>query len=229
MSNATINVSGGGSVDSIELTIEDFHPTEGDCILAAQTQRSRLLRRTESGVDYAGRQFAGYNKTRPFYYYPNGPVGKERSKVELTRSKAGVKRFARKVGRTKGAVTRSGLGLRFDSYDSFKRTYLGREGVDLRGPRAPHMLQRMICRAGGLESGERNIETTSTAPGSEFAIGIYDNEASARAAGINSESRPKGMPRRQFLGSTEEDNRYLTDLIAGRARVRAIKKLSGKS
>src|ERR1700733_4926088 len=129
MGEATINVTGGGSVDAIELTIEDFEPTEGDCILGAQVQRSRLLRRTERGVDYAGHPFAEYNKKRVFYFYPNGPVGKTRSKTEHSSAKAGVKRFANKLGRTKSAITRSGLGIRFDSYDSFKRTYLGRDNV----------------------------------------------------------------------------------------------------
>lgn len=226
MSDVTINVTGGGP--PIELTIEDFEPTEGDCILGAQVQRSRLLRRTERGVDYAGRQFADYNKTRVFYYYPNGPVGKSRSKTERTSAKAGVRRFANKLGRTKSAITRSGLGIRFDSYDSFKRTYLGRDNVDLRGARAPHMLQRMVCRAGGIESGENDVETSSTSAANEFSIGIYDSDAAKRAAGINGEDRPKGMPRRQFLGSTEEDNRYLSDLIAGRARARAAKKLASQ-
>lgn len=230
MSEVTLNVTGGGDPDRIILTIEDFEPTEGDCLLAAQVQRSRLLRRTENGVDFAGRPFAGYNKTRVFYYYPNGAVGKERSKVELTRAKAGVRRFANKVGRTKGAITRSRLGIRFNSYDDYKHTYLGRSNVDLRGPRAPHMLQQLVCRAGGVELGvddnsSSGIDSNDT-PQNEFTLGIY-GDASSRAAGINSERRPPGMPRRQFLGSTEEDNRYLSDLIAGRARARVAKRLGG--
>jgi hypothetical protein len=228
MSGVTINTTGGGG-PPIELTIEDFAPTQGDCILAAQVQRSRLLRRTENGTDYTGAPLAPYNRSRVFYYYPNGPVGKDRSSTQLTSAKAAVRRFANKVGRTKGAITRSKLGIRFNSYDDFKHTYLGRDNVDLRGPRAPHMLQELVCRAGGIEVGgtDRLSADSNETPANEFTIGIY-GEASDRAAGINSESRPRGMPRRQFLGSTEEDNRYLTELIAGRARQRAERRLAGR-
>lgn len=227
MSEVRINTAGGG--DPIILSIEDFEPTEGDCILGAQVQRSRLLRRTENGTDYSGAPFAAYNKSRVFYYYPNGAVGKQRSSTELSSAKAGVRRFANKVGRTKGAITRSKLGIRFNSYDDFKHTYLGRDQVDLRGPRAPHMLQELVCRAGGTEvAGDQSVSADANeTPQNEFTIGIY-GEASDRASGINSESRPPGMPRRQFLGSTEEDNRYLTELIAGRARARAERRLAGR-
>ncbi len=229
MSGVTINTTGGGDVDHIVLSIEDFEPTEGDCILAAQVQRSRLLRRTDNGTDFSGAPFAPYNRTRVFYYYPNGAVGKQRSATQLTSAKSAVRRFANKVGRTKGAITRSKLGIRFNSYDDFKHTYLGRDQVDLRGPRAPHMLQEIVCRAGGTEvAGTESLAASADeSPQNEFTIGIY-GEASDRAAGINSESRPRGMPRRQFLGSTEEDNRYLTELISGRARERAQKRLGSR-
>lgn len=228
MSDVSITVSGGGDPTSVELTIEDFEPTQGDCIAAAQLVRSFILRNTEQGKDYEGRAFAGYNKTRPFYFYPNGPVGKKRSHSELRVAKAGVRRFAKRVGRTKAAVTDSGLGIRFNSYDDFKRTYLGRSYVDLRGHRAGHMLQQLVCRAGGIElTGNERDPGESEVPEHEFTIGIY-GDAGERAEGINSTRRPKGMPRREFLNTTPDTNAYLERTLTGRATRRAQRILDGR-
>lgn len=219
--------SSSGNIQSVELEVEDFQPTVGDCLYAAQIQRSRLLRRTEAGTDFRGAPFAPYSTKGPFYFYPNGAAGKTRTPKETKNAKAGVRRFANKVGRSKLAITRSGLGIRFESYADFKQTYLGRENVDLRGPRAPHMLQEIVCRAGSLESTGGDLsQQTDESPGDSFTIGIY-GEAALRASGINSEDRPKGMPRRQFIGSSDEDNRYLSTVLAARARDRAQKKLRG--
>lgn len=222
MSKATLTVAGGGSVDSIELDEVDFFPTEGDLLMAAQVKRSKILALTEAGLDIYGVPFENYNDSRPYYYYPSGPVAKERSGNELKNSKAGVKRFARKVGRTKGAVTGSGLGLRFDSYRAFKETYLGRENVDLRGPRAPHMLQEIVVKAdgvpGSLEYDNIGIDER-TNPASNFTIGIYGT-AAARANGNNE--------RRQFFGSTAEDNARLLAVIVNRAAQRLRKRLRGQ-
>jgi len=227
MSSVTAKLQGGGSLESVELKIEDGIPTRGDCLYAAQIQRSVILARTELGVDVDGRPFAPYNKTRPFYYYPTGHPGGARSEQQLKKDKAAVKRFASKIGRRKAAITRSGLGIRFDSYDSFKGTYLGRSNVDLRGPKAPHMLQGLICKAGGVETTERDQRIgleDMLEPGSEFVLGFYGSEAE-RAAGHNSDDRPKGMPQRRFLGSTAADEHRLEQIIANRVIDRARKRL----
>lgn len=222
MSNATITVAGGGSIDSIELTEIDFFPTEGDLLLAGQTERSRILARTEAGVDVDGSPFAPYNNSRPYYFYPSGPVGKERAGNQLRNAKSGVKRFAKKVGRTKSAVTGSGLGLRFDSYRAFKETYLERQNVDLRGPRAPHMLQEMLIKAGGAVGGfedQRIGIDDRTSPATNFTLGIYGS-AAARAIGNNQH--------RHFFGSNAEDHARLVSLIVNRAAERVRKKMRGR-
>lgn len=177
---------------------------------ALQHQRSRILQRTSAGVDFELRPFAPYNRTRPYYYYPNGRVGRNRSKDQLKRDQAAVRRFANKVGRTKGAITRSRLGLKFPSYAAFKLTYLGRGNVDLYGPRAPHMLQAMQIRS---ENGR------------EGTLGIYGHEA-LRANGIGGDIRPKGMPRRQFFAASESDEAAMAESIRQRIQ-RRIDKLVG--
>lgn len=194
---------------SLNVRIEDFLPKSEDILLALKQQQSRILQRTAAGLDVNNRPFAPYNSTRPFYYYPNGPVGKQRSKEQLKRDKAGVTRFANKVGRTKGAITRSRLGLKFPSYAAFKLTYLGRAGVDLYGPRAPHMLQAMTIRSDNDTEG---------------ALGIYGNEA-IRANGISGEVRPKGMPRREFFAASEADQKGMAETIR-RAIQRRVDRLS---
>lgn len=226
MSSATIKLQGGGSLESIELKIEDGIPTRGDLLYAAQLQRSVILARTEHGLDYQGRPFAPYNTSRPFYFYPNGSSGRKRSEQESKRDRASVKRFARKLGRTKHAITRSGFGIRFESYDSFKRTYLGRSNVDLRGAKAPHMLQALVCRSGGQEIGERDERIgldDFTEPAEEFTLGIYGSEGE-RASGINSDDRPKGMPKREFLNSSQQDNDRLVNIVTRRIADRVMKR-----
>lgn len=230
MSDASIRLAGGGPVEILELELHDVLPTEGDLLAAGQHKRSRILRLTDRGDDVDGRPFAAYNSTRPYYFYPAGPGSLKRNDAELKRNKAAVKRFARKVGRTKAAVTRSGLGIRFPSYDAFKHTYLGRSNVDLRGPRAPHMLQALVVRAGSIEQAgeDRQVGLNDhPATATDFSVGIYGQEA-IRANGLNSEDRPKGMPQRRFIGSSERDTFELSNLIVRRVARRMKDKISGR-
>jgi hypothetical protein len=96
-----IRITRTGNLDQLaRLDVKDILPTEGDLLYGLQRQKSRILSRTERGVDANGRPFAPYSTRRPYYYYPNGPVGRARTKDRLKRDQAGVKRFASKVGRT---------------------------------------------------------------------------------------------------------------------------------
>ncbi len=226
MSSATIKVQGGGTLESIEITVEDGLPTNGDLLYAAQIQRSTILARTEHGVDVNGRSFAPYNTTRPFYFYPTGTPGRKRSTEQAKKDRSAVKRFARKLGRTKAAITGSGFGIRFESYADYKGTYLGRPNVDLRGAKAPHMLQQIVCKAGSAEIGEQDQRIgleDMPEPGTEFVLGIY-GDAAERASGINSDDRPKGMPKREFFGSSQVDNERLTNIITRRIADRVMKR-----
>jgi hypothetical protein len=212
MSSARLRVRGAGSVDSVMLDVKKFEITEGDLLMACLLTKSHILANTSIGRDYNDGSFAPYNDSRPFYYYPAGPVGRERSSAQLKKDKAAVKRFGRSVGRavsgTTSAVSRSGLGIKFQSYQAFKGTYLGRGGVDLMGPRAPHMLQAIAIQAGGLEvpAGQNRRANMSPDEGASpcrtARLGIYGNE-SIRASGINSDDRPKGMPLRRFFAVSD--------------------------
>lgn len=203
--------------------------TEGDLLVLLQEQRSRILERTARGVDYQNIPFASYNDERPFYWYPAGPVGRNRSESQLKRDKAAVTRAGRSLGmsfRTKEQrdqnLSRSGLGLKFRSYRAFKFEYLGRSTVDLYGPRAPHMMQSMVIKAGSLT--EQSIEYAAQAnvdldqnptPATEGTLGIY-GEAGDRASGINSDDRPKGMPLRRFFAVSTDDEQAMAETTANR-------------
>jgi hypothetical protein len=222
MSEVTVKVSGGGKLQTVELNPQAALITEGDMLYALQRQRAKILRNTEAGLDVEGKAFAPYSTKRPYYWYPAGKVGKKRDEAEMKREKSNVGRAAKKLGGTK---SRSGLGVRFESYDAFKRKGLGRSNVDLRGPRAPHMLQEIVTKTGGVALAA-NQQTAAglydnLAPVKSGTIGIY-GDAAKRASGHNSEAgRPKGLPRRWFLGASAEDEKRFAGDIEKRAGERA--------
>ena len=222
------SVSGAGYQQDIQLG-NALDITEGDFLVLLQEQRSRILERTQRGVDYNNAPFAPYNDTRRYYWYPAGPVGKQRSAHQLKRDKAAVTRAGRSLGmqfRTKADkeqnLTRSGLGLKFQSYRAFKFEYMGRSTVDLYGPRAPHMLQSMMIKAGSMtDEGATFLEssgqdpTAVSSPVSEATLGIY-GDAGTRATGHNSDDRPKGMPLRRFFAVSDEDQRKMVSTLEAR-------------
>jgi hypothetical protein len=175
-------------------------PSEADLLYAIERQKSRILQRTERGVDVEERPFAPYSTKGPYYYYPNGPVGKSRSSSELKRHRSAVKRTGGKGGHS--SVTRSGLGLRFESYAAFKYDYLGRTNVDLTGPRAPHMLQAIVTEA---ESGLKG------------SMGIY-GDPGKRAAGHNEGFGH--LPQREFFAVSAKDKQALAEDLGTRIRDR---------
>ncbi len=208
-------------------------PTEGDALWAAQRQRTRIVERTLAGVDVDGAPFEPYSQNGPYYYYPNGRVG--RTKFEKKKNRSAVKRLlgrlnadsdrASAVGVTLGTggkATRGGEGIRFESYDDFKRS-LGRTRPDLMGPRAPHMLQAIAVGA----NIERNVAEQSLSltdrpqPAREIRIGIYGEEA-GRALGHNTGENPRwrGRHQRRFLGLSDSDVQAMLDDILGRCVAR---------
>jgi hypothetical protein len=228
MSGVSAKVQGGGSIESVEINVDSASITEGDMLFALQRQRSAILQRTERGVDVDGAPFAAYKNDRPYYWYPAGKVGKKREADALRKEKNNVKRAAKTVN---GKVSRSGLGVRFPSYEEFKRTHLGRGTVDLRGPRAPHMLQEIVTKTGSVElSAKQSTQAglyDNLVPAKQGSIGIY-GDASARASGHNSDNRPKGMPKRRFLGASAEDIKRFVGDLESRAAERARKALERK-
>lgn len=180
-----VNFSFGGQ--PVEVMISGLQNatkvTAADMLFALNNQKSRILKRTESGVDVNGQSFHAYSEKGPYYYYPN-KGGKGR--------KAAAARFKKQVGRGNGR--RTPLGVKFKSYGDFKRS-LGRGVVDLLGVSAPHMLQAIVVRSGA--SGGNAAGT----------IGIYGPEAD-RAEGHNVGTRT--LPKREFFGISISDETLVT-------------------
>lgn len=221
-----VTVKGSAAETVIRLKRKSL-PTAADALYVGERQRARILRRTESGRDVEGAAFAAYS-TRRFYWSPGGRVrsvfhkrlgrlsaGETIRVNEALRKKerASVKRYFKIV--TKGEsfkagtapyVSRSGLSICFPGgYAQFKAT-LGRRGVDLRGPRAPHMLQAIQVRVEG--SGE-----TAAA----VRLGIY-GEAAKRANAHNAGGGR--LPQRRFFGVGKGDKPDAVKDLRDRIRAR---------
>ena len=207
----TVKGDPGGVVTRWKRAVEI---TVADATYALERQKTRILDRTARGVDVNGSPFAPYSTKGPYYYYPNGRVGT--SRFTDRQNRAAASRLKRKLAtgtvRTDSGVrlTRSGKGLRFDSYAAFKG-WLGRSAVDLFGPRAPHMLQAMIVRITG-------------APVTEGRIGIYGAEAE-RASGHQYGTRK--LPQRKFLGASADDRKSVVADILERIKARLSKGTNG--
>lgn len=156
--------------------------TPSELLAIGEREKTRIIRRTESGKDVRGVPFRPYSTKRPYYYYPSAGA------PTVTRQRASARLLKRLNRRGTGArLTRSGKGIRFDSYAAFKRA-LGRTHPDLTGPRAPHMLQSMVVLTRG----------------NQLVIGIYDQKKAKIAEGHNRGVEGR-LPKREWLGISKED------------------------
>ena len=197
---------GGDPVDRIKALKKAVQITEGDILYAGQRQRTRILDRTRAGVDMDGSPFARYSTKGPYYYNPTGgQAGRSlESQVSAT------KRLKRKIEKGKPGgggmrLSRTGRTMVFeDGYAGFK-AWLGRIGVDLTGPRAPHMMQAIQTKVEGLKM---------------LILGIYGPKADI-AQGHNEGTRH--LPRRHFFGASSADLKQMVRDIADHisARVKA--------
>lgn len=184
--------------------------TAADAALAVNRQKTRILERTAKGLDVEGRAFAPYSRKGPYYHYPNGRAGSSFTDRQNKSAAARLFRALKPGGAPKWAggirKTRTGKGLVFDSYAAFKR-WLGRTAVDLRGPRAPHMLQALVVKVAG--AGAAIVK--------EARIGLYGKEA-ARADG---HQRGTGrLPKRKFLGASADDRKIMIGELMDRIKAR---------
>jgi hypothetical protein len=221
---------GGDPVERFLEIRKALEPTEGDLLYAGQRQRTRILDRTARGVDVDDHPFRPYSEKGPYYYYPNGRVGN--SKFTDKQLKDASRRLLRKLipmsrkeraGRTDIRLTRTGRGLVFESYAAFKN-WLGRHGVDLRGPKAPHMLQSIMVKAGNKSFGTYGDEAVGpndrTAPADELLLGIY-GDAAERGTGHNTGDNARGhLPKRRFFGASASDAKQMVADIYQRMTIR---------
>jgi hypothetical protein len=122
-----------------------------------------------------------------------------------------------------GTKTRSGLGIKFESYADFKAS-VGRAGVDLYGLQAPHMMQSIAIKVNGQDFGSDGQATAlggRQAQSTELALGIY-GEPAGRAAGHNTGINPRWKRRhqRRFLGASLDDVRQIMNDISSRIMAR---------
>lgn len=207
---------GESAADSILRLRKSIKPEAADLLYAGQRQKARIIERTESGTDVDGNTFQPYSTRGPYYYYPSGHLGTSRGALKTR--KAAVRRLLKVTGEVStyrgeylggssvgGVATRNGLGIRFESYADFKES-LGRAGVDLTGPRAPHMLQAITVLNGVRDD--------------ELLIGVY-GEAAARAQGNNDGTRYS--PRRRWFGASTLDIREMVKDVYARVTARLKK------
>lgn len=199
-SEATLRLTGGGDVVRLAADLElAIQPTAADMLAALEWKRARVLELAAQGLDFEGRPFAPYSEKSPYTWYPAGRHSKGRT--AKSRMDA-AKRMRRKLGA--GTVTAGG-GIRFASYAEFKLS-LGRSGVDLTGPSAPHMLQELVTRVIGPLEGRLGIYSADKAE-----IAEYHNEGTPR------------MPRRRFLDTSAADVTTMSEILASRAEARLAK------
>jgi hypothetical protein len=234
-SDINIKLSNGksdlaGMIDALD---KSARPTVGDLLYAGQRQRTRILERTARGVDVDEVAFKGYSASGPYYYYPGKNAKNRRGAVLRMARKLGV---AAKGGPNRKGEKITGFGIKFPTYGAFKRS-LGRTGVDLRGPSAPHMLQAIIVKAAGIvlpgtDDRQGNLFDTNSAEftndtyANEIVIGIYGEEAK-RANAHN--SGYKNIPKRRFMGASESDKLAVLKDIGDRILARVKKALMGVS
>jgi hypothetical protein len=174
--------------------------TAGDLLYAGEREKTRILNRTLKGLNFLNRPFAPYSRNGPYYYYPqSGGSRAERTAISF--------RFQVRLGEGGGKTTRSGLGIKFENYEAFKKG-LGRMNVDLMGPRAPHMLQSLAVQV----------------QGNTLIIGIWGAEE-AKAEGHNEGIRGR-LPQRRFLDLSTESVEAIGQDVADSMAVRLSGQIS---
>lgn len=181
-------------------------PTMGDLLHVMTQQGQRMLARTAQFVDFQGSAFHPYNETHPYYYYPYGTGESSPSKT------AGLARLHRAMGGEKTTAH----GIRFKSYGEFKRA-LGRLGVDLLGPKDPHMLDAFQIRVDGIEfvfNSRGTVEAGAlTRPAEVVTLGIYETKGELAAAHKYGQGR---MPVRNFFEISDSDKDFIFSEIESR-------------
>lgn len=228
---ATARFRGPGGQDpvaAIHNVLLALPPTVGDMLLAGQIWRSRIVHRTQAGVDVNGAPFAPYESSHVYYFYPDRDVAKGKSRAErLTtvgnRFRETGKQGARTTVAVKGKTKRkAGVGIKYESYAAAHAAH-GRSTVDLFGmEQHPHMMNAMIVKAGGTEldmSAPLDLDPSSnTSPCSQMNLGFYGEE-DARARGHNEGAGH--LPQRRFFDASAEDLHVMEETMLARAVARA--------
>jgi hypothetical protein len=199
VADINIKTKSGEPLESVVVSLEGIlKPRKSDLLLAGQIIRAGIIDRTGRGVDADDRPFAPYDESRPYYYNPSTGGGKfTGQRFTAKAQRAAATRLLRKLENAPGAErSQNGKSIKFPSYGAFKRAF-GRSNVDLRGVRAPHMLDAIVVQA--VDEGGK--------------IGIYDPRAATIASGHTTGIRPRGMPLRKFFAFNRRDIQDVKDLV----------------
>lgn len=212
MAEITFKTSGGNDAAAFVAKLaKGMKPTQEDLLYAGQRQRTRILERTSRGVDVDEHPFKPYSDKGPYYYNPNGRLSASaRRDIPEKSQKSATRRFLNKITTKEergndGAprLSRTGRTIRFESYAAFKK-WLGRAVVDLRGSKAPHMLQAIVMKGRGPR---------------EVVLGIY-GEAAARGQGHNEGNDAMRLPKRRFFDFSKSDVKAIIRDVQARIRAR---------
>ena len=227
--SATFTGPGGTSPgESIRYQLQCLTtPTVGDLLDVGSKLRIRIRNRTFGGVDVNGASFTPYSAKGPYYLYVNrdaaGSIRGASEAVKASRATAAKGRHAA----TKRLGVRTPYGIRYASYAAAKAAH-GVANVNLYGmEQHPHMLDKMVVRAGGMESdmsmeglgiaGEMDAFEQSI-PEHGFTIGFYGSEAD-RAEG--NDKGTSTAPQRNFFALNAEDLAMGEGIIVQRMTIRA--------
>jgi len=201
---------------------------EVDLVIAMQHQKLRILKRTARGLDFDGKTFTRYNRTRPVYVYPEGS-GKTRTKRARTAAKRSrdslflkLRKPVKGPNKSKPAKTRK--GIKFPSYEAMKRAF-GINVVDMRSirSRARHMMDVLVVKAGG--STVRKRGGNSDRPGLSVSLVVEGRKQSRRMSihGLGLGSQPvrrvmamSALDRVEFLNDV---TRNIAERLTGKGEV----------
>ncbi len=173
---------------------------------APRTQRQRInaTRRFARKVGLSTRVQRGGRReaTRSSASRDRSTSSRERGETRFNRIGSGVTPI--------NGITPGGR-LKVASYRAYKLGILGRSGVDLRGARAPHMLNSLVVKSGGAALTAPRGLAVSSGIGDVVQLGIFGSKAEIAQAHNTGVGR---LPRRRFLAFGRGDVQAVRDVVA---------------
>jgi hypothetical protein len=229
MASIELRTASGRKPEQVFLDLKtSLMPNESDMALAGQLVRSAIRKNTAAGIDVDGSPFPAYATGHPYYYNPGTRGGK------MSESTGATARFHKKLvnkGVANKGVSRTGRTVKFENYAAFKAAF-GRDGVDLQGVQAPHMLDAIVVVVNGrpvneapvtFSVGDVQVSSESSQPASAVTIAIYDERAAAIGSGHQYGTRT--LPRRKFFGISQDAKERVLKMLKQRLMARARKSL----
>lgn len=241
MSGWEIKTPDGRTIDHVmNDMIAAAQVTDADLLYAGERFKAMMLERTDKGLDVDGRQFAPYNDTRPYYYYPAKNGLGVRPTIQFSRNKAyglGMShqtvlksvrkelekrdRYYRRLG-LKGPSVKFGMGtLGVGEGEASKTTFSGIKFSSYAAFKAA--LGRGTVDLFGPSAPHMLQSIIVSAKNMVLVVGIYDEEMAAKARGHNN-GVPGRLPQRRFFDVSPEEIVAMEKAVAERLTARVRKK-----